>query len=313
MTAEEDTHRKSDTERDMTMLSRSLVRSEQPTECNASLVVLAGWEIGREFALQQQESIIGRSPMLAIRISEPSVSRHHAKIVRQDTSNGANYEIADLNSSNGILLNDQSVTSSPLHDGDRIQLGDVILKFVTHDSHEVNYHRQVHRLINYDELTGLLKMDAFRRELDLHIAKAKSECPFVLAMTDLDGLKRVNDTYGHLAGRMVVREMGVMMRGALRAQDRGGLYGGDEGILLFPESTLEDALAVAECIRTTIQNRQFEFGGNTFGVTISQGLAQCPLHGNSAEDIIAAADRALYEAKRDGRNCIRQASVTNPQ
>lgn len=308
MAAEEDTHRRSDAERDMTMLSRSLARPQQPTECNASLVVLAGWEIGREFALLQQECIIGRSPMLAIRISEPSVSRHHAKIVRYDSEDGPRYEIADLNSSNGTLLNDRSVTSSPLQDGDRIQLGDVILKFVTHDSHEGNYHRQVHRLINYDELTGLLKMDAFRRELDAHLAKATPECPFVLAMTDLDGLKKVNDTFGHLAGRMVVREMGAMIRSALRECDLGGLYGGDEGILLFP-GTMDTALEVAESIRKTIEIREFQFYGNTFGVTISQGLAECPRDGATAEDIIAAADRALYEAKRAGRNCIRQAGV----
>ena len=305
MAADEDTHRKSETERDMTTLGRSLVRAESPIESSASLVVLAGWEIGREFALYQQESIIGRSPMLAIRIGEPSVSRHHAKIVRVEGERGATYEISDLSSSNGTLLNDEPVTSSPLHDGDRIQLGDVVLKFVSHDSQEGNYHRQVHRLINYDELTGLLKMDAFRRELDLHLVKANPDTPFVLAMTDLDGLKKVNDTYGHLAGRMVIREMGAMMRSALREQDRGGLYGGDEGIVLFPQSTMDDAIAVAERIRTTIESRVFQFGEHTFGVTISQGLAQCPHDGITAEDIISAADRALYEAKRAGRNCIR--------
>lgn len=291
----------------MTTLGRSFVRPESPIETSASVVVLAGWEIGREFALYQQESIIGRSPMLAIRINEPSVSRHHAKIVRKENEQGAVYEIVDLNSSNGTLLNDQAVTSSPLHDGDRIQLGDVILKFVAHDSHEGNYHRQVHRLINYDELTGLLKMDAFRRELDHQIANAKADSPFVLAMTDLDGLKKVNDTHGHLAGRMVIREMGAMIRAALRDQDRGGLYGGDEGILLFPQSTIDDAAEVAECIRTTIQDRVFHYNDHTFGVTISQGLAEWPRDGKTAEDMISAADRALYEAKRAGRNCIRHA------
>jgi diguanylate cyclase (GGDEF)-like protein len=304
MAAEEDTQGKTETERDMTMLSRSLVTAEDISTSSASLVVLAGWEIGREFALYAGEAIIGRSPVLAMRISEPSVSRHHAKIERKDGETGAYYEICDLNSSNGILVNGESVTSSTLRDGDRIQLGDVILKFVTHDSHEGQYHREVHRMINHDELTGLLKMDAFRRHLDTHIATGT---PFVLAMTDLDGLKKVNDTHGHLAGRTVVREMGAMIRQCLRPQDYGGLYGGDEAILLFPACTFAEARNVAENLRKTVQEREFQFGGHTFGVTICQGLAEFPNHGDSAETIIAAADRALYDAKRAGRNCVKEA------
>ena len=309
MAAEEDTHRKSDTERDMTMLSRSLTRAESPPESNASLVVLAGWEIGREFALYEGESIIGRSPMLAIRISEPSVSRHHAKIERKEGDGGSYYQVSDLNSSNGVLLNDQPVTASPLRDGDRIQLGDVVLKFVTHDSHEVQYHREVHRLITYDELTGLLKMDAFRRELDEAISHTAADRTFVLAMTDLDGLKKVNDTFGHLAGRMGVREMGALIRSVLRVQARGGLFGGEEAILLFPDSTLDDVSAIAERLRATIQERVFHFNDNTFGVSISQGLAEFRKHGTTAEAIISAADGALYDAKRSGRNCVRHAGA----
>jgi diguanylate cyclase (GGDEF)-like protein len=103
---------------------------------------------------------------------------------------------------------------------------------------------------------------------------------------------------------MVVREMGAMIRQCLRKQDLGGLYGGDETILLFPDLPMNDALPIAEAIRETIAARAFEHQGHAFKVTISQGLAEFPAHGETVEKLIAAADHALYDAKRAGRNCV---------
>lgn len=117
-------------------------------------------------------------------------------------------------------------------------------------------------------------------------------------------MKRVNDTYGHLAGRGVVREMGEMMRGAIREEDCAGLYGGDEAIVMYRDATIPAAREIAEGLRKTIEARKFERDGATFGVTISQGLAEWPRHGKTAEALIAAADRALYAAKQAGRNRV---------
>jgi diguanylate cyclase (GGDEF)-like protein len=124
-------------------------------------------------------------------------------------------------------------------------------------------------------------------------------------MTDLDGLKKVNDTYGHLAGRMVVREMGGMLRRLLRENDVPALYGGDETIIIFPETPIDEATRVAEEIRLAFESRTFEFRGKTFNLSISQGLAEWPRHGQTGEEIISAADSALYAAKAAGRNCVR--------
>ena len=271
----------------------------------ASLVVVSGWEIGKQIDLATQEHVIGRSLLAGTRINSPSVSREHAKIVRVHEGSDEYYVITDLKSSNGTHVNGDAVTSSRLQNGDKIQLGDVVFKFVLEDAVDVRFYKDIHQLIHYDQLTGLLKMDAFKRELDTEIHKARTGGPFTLAMTDLDGLKRVNDTYGHLAGRMVVREMGVMIRQALRPQDRAGLYGGDESIMFYPGAPLDAASQVAERIRLTIEDRVFELQGNTFRVTISQGLSEWPKHGKTMEQLIAAADKALYEAKAGGRNCIR--------
>jgi len=206
---------------------------------------------------------------------------------------------------NGTRVNNVSVESSRLSNGDRIQMGDVLLRFVLRDAVDERYHREVHRLIHYDQLTGLLKLAAFKQQLEADIQKSDESTKFVLAMTDLDGLKKVNDTYGHAAGAMIVREMGQMIRDTLRPDDRGGLFGGDETMLYFPNTTMDDAKLIAEKIRSTVEARIFEMNGHRFQVTISQGLAEWPKHGNTMETILGSADGALYAAKAAGRNCVR--------
>jgi diguanylate cyclase (GGDEF)-like protein len=278
----------------------------QPTgEIRASLIVVAGWEIGREIEVHGEAQVLGRSPLAQTVIAAPSVSREHARIDCTEEAGHKVFTIADLGSSNGTRLNGTQIKSARLKNGDKIQLGDVVFKFLLQDHLDAQFHQTVYRRIHYDQLTGLMTMESFRRRLEAALAEATGPC--TLAMTDLDGLKKVNDTHGHLAGRMVVQEMGVMMRAALRAQDLAGLYGGDEAILLFPGTTLIEATEIAEKLRRNIEEREFHFHGSTFRVSISQGLAEFPGHGRTPESLIAAADRALYAAKAAGRNCVRHA------
>ncbi len=210
---------------------------------------------------------------------------------------------------NGTLVNDRLATGTSLRDGDKIRLGEVVFKFVVQDALDAEFHREIHRRIHYDHLTGLMIMESFRRLLDATIESSRPDQPFALAMTDLDGLKQINDTYGHLAGRKVVATMGALIRATLRPADLAGLYGGDEAVILYPRTALAEALEVAEQLRKTIEAKVFEHDGHTFRVTMSQGLAEWPRHGATAEAIIAGADRALYTAKADGRNCVRSAGT----
>jgi diguanylate cyclase (GGDEF)-like protein len=270
----------------------------------ARLIVLAGWEIGRVLELTREETVVGRSETADIMIPEPLISRRHARILRVRIGANDFYEVSDLESSNGTFVNHDAVRHSTLVDGDTLQIGPVLFKFVVRDEAEGAFYRDVHRLIHYDQLTGLLTMDSFLRRVRPELVRARV---LTVAMTDLDGLKRVNDTFGHLAGRMVVREMGVIFRSVLRTCDVAGLYGGDEAVVAFPETSVDDAERLAEELRITVAERRFEHDGNEFSVTISQGLAQCPDHGRTVEELIAAADRALYAAKAAGRNCVRKA------
>jgi len=304
MLKEQDTDHGKERTPDATMFASPALPETGGSEGRASLVVLSGGEIGREHELRRASLVIGRSVQADIVVSAPSVSRQHARVDYREDDAGGYHEITDLGSSNGTFVDSRRVVTARLSNGARVALGDVIFKFVIEDELEARYHKSVHRLIHYDQLTGLLTMDAFRRRLDLHLRRSGPGLPFCIAMTDLDGLKQVNDTYGHLAGRMTVQEMGAMMRGCLREQDVAGLYGGDEAVILFEDAELSEAAAVAERIRATIEARRFEHQGATFGVTISQGIAAWPEHGETAEALIAAADRALYAAKAAGRNRV---------
>ncbi len=273
-------------------------------DVKASLIVIGGDEIGREVGVHGRAQVLGRAMQASTVFPNPGVSRKHLRIDRVDEGGRTWFKLTDLDSSNGTLVNGVRVKEARLQNGDKIIMGEILLKFVIEDALEHEFHRRIHQLIHYDQLTGLLTMKSFRMRLDEHLRAAGDEDRFVLAMTDLDGLKKVNDTYGHLAGRMVVREMGSIMCGILRPYDRAGLYGGDEAIMLYPNSNLEDATGIAENLRRAIEERVFEMDGNQFQVTISQGLAEWPRHGRSAREIIAAADRALYRAKALGRNRV---------
>lgn len=310
MKDESTSHDAKDLVTDMTRIVSDLGELESPPSgARASLIVLSGWEIGREIDVSDCPVVLGRSLSAGAFVNATSVSRRHARIDRVLEGEDEHFTVTDLNSSNGTLVNNLPATCVQLHDGDKIRMGDVLFKFVLQDTIDAQFHQEVHRLIHYDQLTGLLTMDTFRWRLDSVIQRSGQRRPFALAMTDLDGLKRVNDTYGHLAGRMVVQEMGAMMRQTLRGDDLAALYGGDEAIILYPDTSLGEAQAVAETLRKMIEARVFEHQGHTFGVTISQGLAEWPRHADSAEKLIAAADRALYAAKSAGRNCVRTADV----
>ena len=273
--------------------------------CRASLVVLSGWEIGREFVVGEGETVLGRSPAAHATIDHPSISRQHCRVEQSNADGSDLFVVSDLGSTNGTFVNNTRVSQREIHNGDRIQVGDVVLKFMIQDAKDAELFQEIHRQIHYDRLTGLLTLDAFRRQLESDIRSAGREGRFALAMTDMDGLKKVNDTHGHSAGTYVIQTMGNLMREVVGPENRAGLYGGDEAIVQYRGMDLDSARAVAEQLRARIESHPWVFGGNKLQVTISQGLAEWPKHGLSADALINAADQALYKAKSDGRNCVR--------
>jgi len=157
---------------------------------------------------------------------------------------------------------------------------------------------EVERLARLDALTGLANRRVFEAAL-LHEARRAQRNGELLSLLvfDVDHFKRVNDTWGHQAGDGVLQRIGEVLRTATRDVDLVARYGGEEFAVLLPTCSVEDALVVAERMRRAISNRD-DLGG----VTISAGVAALPVNASDGEDLIAAADHALYESKRAGRD-----------
>ncbi len=129
-------------------------------------------------------------------------------------------------------------------------------------------------------------------------------------MIDLDHFKKYNDTLGHQAGDEVLVKMGAIFLDCVREVDYAARYGGEEFLILLPRTNLTGAVAVAQRIRGRVAKENRDREDKTMPVTLSIGVAEYPKHGDNPETLIAAADAALYQAKRRGRNRVIRASAT---
>jgi diguanylate cyclase (GGDEF)-like protein len=155
-----------------------------------------------------------------------------------------------------------------------------------------------------DALTGLLNRYGFQRALQRELAEARRYGrPLSCLLIDLDFFKQVNDTYGHAAGDTALLQVGRVLTASVRGSDVVCRYGGEEFLVLAPETSLEGALALADKIRLAAASRLFGDGERVFELTLSAGAAQL-LPGESGHDMIARADEALYQAKQAGRNRV---------
>jgi two-component system cell cycle response regulator len=158
-----------------------------------------------------------------------------------------------------------------------------------------------------DPLTGLLNRYGLQRSLQRELSEARRYArPLSCLVIDLDYFKTVNDTYGHAAGDTALMQVGRVLTEAVRGSDVVCRYGGEEFLVLAPETGLDGALALAEKVRLTASARLFGDGERVFELTLSVGAAQL-LPGESGNDMIARADEALYQAKQAGRNRVKAA------
>jgi diguanylate cyclase (GGDEF)-like protein len=160
-----------------------------------------------------------------------------------------------------------------------------------------------------DPLTGCFTRNHALEVIDAELRRARrSQTPVSLIMFDLDHFKDVNDRYGHLAGDAVLNTVGTRMKEVLRGSDLKCRYGGEEFLVLLPETPLHGARRVAETLRREISERPVPWSGEGLHITASFGLAQTIPGEVNVQAVIARADQALYRAKDDGRNCVRIAA-----
>lgn len=278
-----------------------------PTEGGGDcLVIIYSKEssnLGKRFILDPSNTplTIGRGADNTIVLESDSVSRKHCRCERRD---GA-WWVTDLRSTNGTYVNDEQVAEHRLRRSDHIKIGDTIFKYLAGSDVEAAYHEEIYRMTIVDGLTQAHNKRYLIEQMDKELSRARRYGrPLALIMFDLDHFKRINDTYGHLAGDYVLREVASLVRGRLRRDEVFARYGGEEFAILLPESDVAVACRIAEEIRGVVAQHVFSFEHERIPVTVSLGVAGLTETMRDPEDFIDAADRKLYEAKHSGRNRV---------
>lgn len=271
------------------------------------LVVLRGNQVGRRYLLNEDGLVLGRRADKAqlVLAGDALVSSQHCRFER--APGAGQWQVVDLQSTNGTMVGAERVATRSLRDGDRLLVGETVLKFTFHDELEEEFHRQVDQLMNVDDLTGLPVQRVFQARLQESLqACRRSGEPLAVYMMDMDGLKKINDTHGHFAGAAAIATVGKRL-GALIAAAGGVVsrFGGDEFSAFVPGADRARAQELGEAMRRAVADAPIPAGAITVAPTISIGFAVHPDDGNAVEQVTRTADEALYRAKAAGRDCVR--------
>lgn len=276
------------------------------SQVHAYLVVLQGSNVGEMYKIEGPETVIGRAMSVQVRLNDDGISRRHCRVVQID----GNVVIEDLGSANGTLVNGELVQRRDLADGDKIRLGaTTMLKFTYQDKLDETFQQQMYDAALRDGLTKTYNKKFFLDRLETEFAYARRHrTTLSLVMFDVDHFKRVNDTYGHLAGDAVLVSLARVTQTLVRTEDVLARYGGEEFAMICRGIPLNSAAVVGERMRMAVEETAIEFQRESLRITISVGVAGLPESNvATAQDLVAECDEALYQAKRMGRNrvCIK--------
>jgi diguanylate cyclase (GGDEF)-like protein len=273
---------------------------------SACLLAISGPLLGVRFELGDAPITIGRSSEADITVPAAGVSRQHCRVFRD--ANGFHAE--DLQSTNKTFVNGTPIQRIALQDGDRIKIGDTVLKFFEIGSIDANYHQQLLDMAVIDELTHLANRRHFISQLQQHMERAiRLSAPLCLIIVDLDHFKPVNDRFGHLAGDEVLRKVSQALRNTLPTLAAVGRLGGEEFGISLPDMTLDEGRKLAEAWRVSVASIEHRFSSaeitaQTIRVSASFGVASFDSSMGNPSEFLRMADNKLYEAKRAGRNCV---------
>lgn len=170
----------------------------------------------------------------------------------------------------------------------------------------INIERELYFSATYDMLTGFLSRNAFFSNLKLvHDLAIRNKTPLTIASIDIDEFKKINDSYGHAAGDEVLRVFGDLVKSAVRKSDFVGRVGGDEFVLVLPYTEVAEASHVAENIRALVENTPVTYGNMQISFSLSIGISQVDsFTPEMIDEVLVYSDKALYQAKQSGRNCV---------
>lgn len=284
------------------------IRLEEAKATAPVLVVISGKPLGKSYFITKDSMVLGRDLNADISIGETSISRRHTEFALSATI----ISVKDLGSTNGTYVNDAKVDANQtrvLQDGDLIRCGNTILKFLKEGKIENLFQQKIYTMAHTDDLTGAHNKKSILEILKEEFNRSQMKStPLTLIMLDLDHFKKINDKFGHPAGDYVLKETCSLIKNKMiRQKDALGRYGGEEFALVLRETPLQIAVDVAERIRSTIEKHNFHIDSQPIPVTISLGISTLDSTTKTSEDLLSTADKALYDAKNQGRNrvCIR--------
>lgn len=264
------------------------------------LVVLHGNQVGRRVQLSSSITI-GRDPDSDLCLTDEGVSWQHARI----EDRGDSWAVVDLQSTNGTFVNGQPCDERVLEANDKVMLARAVVRFEVSDALDQEYDKVVERLLNIDDLSGLYVRRKFDEELQALLERAShASIPVGVLVMDLDGVKAINDTHGHLFGAYVIGEAGRVIGETIRDVGFAARFGGDEYVAALRRTDLTGAVELGERILAAIREHPFEFEGIRLRPGISIGAAAYPEQAMDAQSLFERADQAMYRAKRAGKGCV---------
>ena len=279
----------------------SIFQSKPDKKSHACLVQYSGTNIGRRYVIDQIDMVIGRSPECSITVNEQSVSRKHASCTTID----GEVSIQDLGSSNGTFVNDNKIDTKTLQDGDILRLGTVLFKYFAQGNVENIFHDKIYRMATIDGGTQTFNKQYLLESLDSEFQFSKTYGrPLSVIYFDLDHFKKVNDTYGHNAGDFILSELSKLVKSIVRKDDIFCRFGGEEFVILLPNTDARTAYDSAERIRKTVEENVFNTEGHSLKQTVSLGVSQLQPSMNTPKDFLEDADKKLYQSKQNGRNQV---------
>lgn len=272
-----------------------------------TLVLLVGpaSSIGKQWSLEGENLVIGRSPTSTVFVDDRSISKSHAKFILQ----GNDTYIMDLDSTNKTVINSKPVpplTTAVLKNNDQIKIGNVIFKFLERGNIEAVSHKKTFDRTQIDAMTGAYNKGALLAYAPEAIKRSDLlGIPLSVIVFDIDHFKKVNDTYGHPAGDHVITEIAKLVKDKLtRSEDFFSRFGGEEFVLILSGTPRHTAADIAERIRASVESYKFEFEGVKMPITISLGVATRDANGDPWDMIFEKGDQALYKSKKRGRNQV---------
>ncbi len=268
-----------------------------------ALQVVEGPRTGEILVIERDHAVLGRGSEADLRIPDASLSRMHARF---DRSHDALW-VTDLGSRNSTQVQGKPIQDrTRLNVGDLISMGRLVLRFVVQEAREVEASRELYEAAVRDRLTGLHNRGYFDDRLTSEFAFARRHgSALAVLLIDIDHFKVVNDTYGHPAGDTVLKAVSGKLTETLRKEDVGARFGGEEFAILVRNDEA-GAQVLAQRLRTRVANMEVRAGEQIIRIKVSIGVAvmrkEVPY--DKAAELVAAADEALYAAKRNGRDRV---------